>query len=280
MPNLEIFKREAQFMLKKNYYLIIVLFILISCEKKLIVKTINYYDNNTTVLGYREKSVKINDDLSISKFSGGPNHYSIKKITRLLFLVEFKRRKFWISNSNYNTFINNLNFLLNHKDNFRFQINSSWVGWFGYNGISSNTKYMSLDPIIIDPRFNIRLNRRTDVDDYFRNLNNNKKQLVKPKSGNYLNITPGKGLNTPEFRKSVEMLESADAGIYASLSVMNSEFSRYPHNPYWVIKLIPNTCFSQINLSRLDDETIKINGISINETDFKYLIQGFQLLGK
>ena len=251
---------------------------LFSCETQLKVETVNSYDNNSTVLGFRKNSIKITENLRISKFCGGPNPSRVKKITKSLFLVEFKGSKFWISDVNYNTFIKDLNFLLQHKDNFRFQINSQWVEWLNSANDSRRYKYMALDPNVTHPQFNVRLNQRIIRDVYRpkKLARVGQKQRVKDP----YEIIPGKPLNTAGFRRSQEIINSADAGLNATLYILNIDYRKFKHNPYWVMKLIPRTHFAQINLSRFNEDKIKLNGITLDEDAVADMVRGFAILKK
>lgn len=274
--------------MKNIFIALLVSTCLFSCENQLKVETINSYDYNSTVLGFCKNSIKITENLRISKFCGGPNTSRVKKITKYLFLVEFKGSKFWISDVNYNTFIKDLNFLLQHKDNFRFQINSRWVEWLNSENNSRHYKYMSLDPNVAHPKFNVRLNKRIVSNLYYldRQPKTNSRKSPKKAYDPY-KITPGKPLNTPAFNKSVEIIETADAGrryefyvLNADIEALNSKYRKFSHNPYWVMKLIPRTHFAQINLSRFNEDKIKLNGITLDEDAVADMVRGFGILNK
>jgi hypothetical protein len=264
---------------------------LFSCETRLKVKTVNSYDNNSTVLGFSKNSIQITENWRISKFCGGPNKSRVKKITKYLFLVEFKGSKFWISDVNYNVFINDLNFLLQHKDNFQFQVNSQWVEWLNSANDSRYYNFMTLDPNVTHPKFNVRLNKRIVSNVYYpnRQLKTKGRQSKKRPRNTYdpYKVIPGKPLNTPEFRRAVAVIETADAGrraefhvLNADIEALNAKYRKFSHNPYWVMKLIPRTHFAQINLSRVDEKKIKFNGVTIDENVVSDMVRGFGILKK
>ena len=262
-------------------YIILSLIIvgLFSCNNELSVKSANFYDNNSTQIGFTKHSVKVNDQISVCKYSGGINQSKIKKITKFLYCIEINSKKFWISETNYRTLLKDLNILIQNKDNFRFQINSQWVEWHNFNNISSNTKYMSLDPNVNHPNFNIPLNKRTDTEIRIPNHSTISKNKSSQKNDPY-KIIPGKGLNTNSFRIAQDMISTADVGLRAELSLLNYEYQKYTHNPYWVMKLIPQTHFAQVNLQRINNETIQLNNFKLDESIVTDIALGLLLLNK